>query len=97
MSKLKRKTVSIKSLVERVNKANASTADNWKDEREGNNRFLEQILHDAGAYRGFGYLSARELEGDAMSVGIREQHEDGTWNFDDTDHTRVKYSIATGL
>lgn len=88
-----RKTVSIHSLIERVNKFNATSADCYKTEREGKNMFLEQILHDAGVYSGFAYLSERELSDDAMSVGIREQFEDGSWNFTDTDHTRVKYFI----
>lgn len=92
-----RKTVSIKWLVEYVNKFNATSADQFKEEREGQNRLLEKVLMDAKAYCGFGYLNARELSEDAMSVGIREQKPDGSWNFDDTDHTRVSYYIHRGL
>ena len=88
-----RKTFSIKWLIEHVNKFNATSADSYKEEREGKSMLLETILHEAGMYNGFKYLSAGSLEGDAMSVGIREQKEDGSWNFDDTDRTRVAYFI----
>lgn len=91
-----RKTINIKWLIEHVNNFNATSADQYKTEREGKNMMLEMILHEAGAYSGFAYLEARELREDAMSVGIREQTEDG-WNFNDTDHTRVSYYIARGL
>ena len=86
-----RKTVKIQRLIEVVNEFNASSADHLKEQREGRNMLLESILMEAGAYKGFGYLSADQLKGDAMSVGIREQRPDGTWNFDDTDHTRIYY------
>lgn len=92
-----RKTFNIKWLLDHVNNSNATGADEFKLEREAQNMLLEKILMEADAYRGFGYLSARQLEGDAMSVGIREQRPDGTWNFDGTDHTRVEYFIARGL
>ncbi len=92
-----RKTFNIKWLLEYVNELNACSADQFKDERAGHNMVLGKVLMAANAYCGFGYLSARELREDAMSVGIREQHPDGSWNFDDTDHTRVKYFIAQGL
>ena len=92
-----RKTFNIKWLIEHVNKFNATTADKWKNEREGKNMLLETILHEAGCYEGFSYLSASEIHDDAMSVGIREQKEDGSWNFDDTDHTRVVYFINRKL
>ena len=88
-----RKTFNIKWLIEHVNKFNRTSADSYKDEREGKSMLLETILHEAGVYVGFTYLSARALEGDAMSVGCREQKEDGSWNFDDTDRTRVAYFI----
>ncbi len=88
-----RKTVSIKKLIEQVNKFNATSADEYKAEREGKNMFLESILHDAGVYCGFSYLEARELSEDAMSVGIREQYPNGRWNFTDTDNTRLRYTI----
>jgi hypothetical protein len=95
--KAKRKTVSIKWILDHVNHFNRTSDDEWKAERAGKNILLEKILMDAGAYCGFSYLSASELHDDAMSVGIREQREDGTWNFDDTDYTRVKYFEAKGL
>ena len=92
-----RKTFNIKRLIEHVNNFNATSADSYKNEREGRSMLLETILHEAGCYNGFQYLSARQLEGDAMSVGIREQKEDGSWNFDDTDRTRVAYFVNRKL
>ncbi len=94
-----RKTFSIKVLLEYVNDFNAESADDLKQAREANNTILERVLMSADSYRGFGYLTADMLhdKGDAMSVGIREQREDGTWNFDNTDHTRVHYYYAAGL
>ena len=92
-----RKTVNIKSLIEMVNKYNATSVDAYKDQREGQSMLLEQVLLDADAYAGFAYLSKHELQGYAMSVGVREQNPNGTWNFDDTDHTRVKYFIDAKL
>jgi hypothetical protein len=95
--KAKRKTVSIKSLLDHVNHFNRTSADCWKEQREGQNVLLEKILMDAGAYCGFSHLSASEIHDDAMSVGIRERREDGSWNFDDTDPTRICYGEARGL
>jgi len=92
-----RKTFSIKWLIEHVNNFNATSADAYKAEREGKSMMLETILHQAGCYEGFSYLSERELHEDAMSVGIREQLHDGSWNFDDTDRTRVAYHINRKL
>lgn len=92
-----RKTFNIKWLIEHVNKFNRTSADAYAAEREGKSMLLETIMHEAGCYSGFSYLSARELEEDAMSVGIREQNEDGSWNFDDTDRTRVAYFIDRKL
>jgi len=94
-----RKTFNIKWLLDYVNDFNASSADDMKQAREANNTLLERVLMDADAYRGFGYLSAEMLydKGNAVSVGIREQREDGSWNFEDTDHTRVHYYYAAGL
>jgi len=92
-----RKTVSIKWLLEHVNEFNASSADDMQEAREAKNMLLETVLMDAGAYNGYGYLSHNKLKGDAMSVGIREQRPDGSWNFDDTDHTRVVYFKGSGL
>ncbi len=88
-----RKTISIKWLIEHVNEFNRTSEDIYVAEREGKSQFLETILHEAGCYNGFSYLSACQLEKDAMSVGIRELKANGLWNFDDTDHTRVEYFI----
>ncbi len=86
-----RKTISIEELKEYVNRFNATTADSYKDERIGKNEMLEMALHSTGNYNGFEYLSEFGIGKDAMSVGVREQKLDGTWNFDDTDHSRVRY------
>ncbi len=93
-----RKTVSIKKLIEQTNKFNATSADDYKAEREARNMFMESIMHDAGAYNGFGYLTASELSENATSVGIQsDATADGSWNFKDTDHTRICYYIDRKL
>ena len=88
-----KKTVKIIDIIEKVNAINANTFDSDKGYREGQSALLECILHDAGCYCGLTYLSANDLGENAQSVGIREQRADGTWNFKDTDRTRVKYYI----
>lgn len=93
----KRKSISVKWLIEHVNEFNRSSADIYKNEREGKNMMLEIILHETGNYCGFNYLHKDQLTGDAMSVGIREQYADGTWNFNNTDSTRVFYYIDDKL
>ena len=92
-----KKTVKIIDIIERVNAVNANTFDYDKGYREGQSSLLESILHDAECYCGFTYLSANDLGDNAISVGIREQYPDGTWNFNDTDRTRVKYHIHHNL
>jgi len=56
----------LKWLIEHVNEFNKTSADKWKNEREGKNMLLEVILHEVGAYNGFSYLSAPERHDDAM-------------------------------
>ena len=92
-----KKTVKIIDIIEKVNAINANTFDSDKGYREGQSTLLECILHGAGCYCGFTYLSANDLGEHANSVGIREQYPDGTWNFIDTDRSRVKYFIHHSL
>ena len=86
-----RKTFPIKNIVDMVNEFNAFSKDELVAERRAKNMLLATILHEANGYYGFGYLNANDLKGDATTVGIREMRDDGTWNFDDTDDTRIYY------
>jgi len=86
-----RKTIEIKTLIEYVNAFNLTSEDYMQDERQGKNEMLEMVLHQTGNYNGFRYLATNELFSEAMKPGIREQLFDGTWNFEDTDSTRVIY------
>ena len=92
-----KKTVKIIDIIEKVNAVNANTFDSDKGYRQGQSTLLEYILHDAGCYCGFTYLSKDEIGENARSIGIREQNPDGTWNFKDTDNSRIKYFIHHAL
>lgn len=88
------KTVKIAKLVEQTNTFNMSSSDDLKREREARNIWMESILLDAGVYKGFDYLSERQIKGDAISVGIHDYAETIEDKFIDTDHTRIKYYIS---
>ena len=54
------KTVTIRELVERVNRLNRESTCK-PDMRHGWNHLLEDVLHDANAYKGYGYYPAQDL------------------------------------
>jgi len=88
-----KKTIKIEDLKKYVNDYNLHSADDLKQGREEVSRLLNQMLMDADNYHGFNYLDAREMKEskNGTTIGIREQKTDGSWNFDDTDRTRVRY------
>ncbi|MCK5398335.1 MAG: hypothetical protein KAJ33_08810 [Thermoplasmata archaeon] len=86
-----RKTIPLQWLIDQVNHFNANSSDEFANERQARNTLLSAALQEVGAYNGFQYLDKHDIGGQAYSVGIREQLPDGSWNFDDTDTTRVKY------
>ncbi len=57
----KRKTIHVERVKELVNKYLLNSKDENKDIRFGNAILLEQILHETGNYRGFGYLNAQHM------------------------------------
>lgn len=94
MKMSKRKTIDIETLKKQANDVLLNTADDMKSHREGVQQMIEFALHHSGNYNGFGYLDSNDMveSRDGMSVGIREYNEETKrWNFDDTDHTRVRY------
>ena len=56
----KRRTVSVKALIETVNLRNRSSTCG-PQEREGWNSLLETVLHASNVYSGFSYLSKSEV------------------------------------
>lgn len=86
-----RKTFNIQAMIDMVNTENALSDDEFVEYCRGQNALLEQMLHSTGTYEGFRYLEARDMHGAATTVGVKEQLPDGSWNFEDTDRTRVMY------
>jgi hypothetical protein len=71
-----RKTVSVKSIVDKGNKMLAG----WtatSEARAGIQRMLEEILHESGNYRGFNYLSETELSEEAHSCAAYYKNQKG--------------------
>lgn len=83
----KRKTIDVAGIVRHANfyLANPGTS---HDERLGVIMLLEACLNRAGQYKGFHYLSDKEVPG---IPGIWSDRDEST-RFDGTDHTRRKYS-----
>jgi hypothetical protein len=85
-----KKTVTVQSIKERVNKFNIISPDDSRERRITLSCFLESILHETGNYRGFNYLDKKEMEKAGLSFGVYRA-ESGDWAFDGTDDSRVFY------
>jgi hypothetical protein len=86
-----KKTVRIADLVALVNEHNrVSTC--APDIRNGWNALLEEVLHAADAYRGFGYLSAGDVPAGHAAGMIGE-----VGNFSFPDESRRCYALALDL
>jgi hypothetical protein len=89
-----RKTVPIELLLSTVNSMLKSSPAESVAQRQGAMTALEQVLHSAGAYKGFRYLILEEVPVGSMP-GVR--YKDGvpdldyTERFACTDRTRVHY------
>jgi len=84
-----KKTVKIFDLVTEVNRLNREST--CKAElRQGWNSFLEDILHKAGVYSGFGYLNASVVP-QGQEPGIKD---DGQGGYTFPDETRRNYGIS---
>lgn len=89
-----RKTISIEALKNEVNRMLAESVQD-KADREGMIAVLENVLIATDNYKGYRYLSEKEVPAFALP-GIRLNDEafkdpDPTAKFKDTDHTRVHY------
>ena len=88
-----RKTISVSSLKQKVNKMLALSTGRHS-ERFGMIQVLESILHETGNYRGFRYLTEREVPtGELPGINVDDKGplDDILARFQDTDCTRVEY------
>jgi hypothetical protein len=86
-----KKTISVQAILDYANNelayGNSEVA-----YRQGVINLLEEVLRKTNNYHGFRYLSQEETYSNVLP-GIREfNKESGSWNFENTDRTRVKYS-----
>jgi len=91
-----RKTFNITDTISMVNYTLLNSGDNDQTYRQGQIHLLETILHQAGRYNGFQYLTSTDMEqsneGTTKSVGIKDYNDNNKeWNFKGTDHTRIRY------
>jgi len=100
-----RKTVDIKTVIDYVNSILLYSQDDMIEMRQGAINLAEALLHKTDNYKGYGYLSLRDMEESVMgtTVGIRTAL-DGTCidpdtsevmrpadRFNNTDDTRRQY------
>jgi hypothetical protein len=88
---MKRKTVPIVDLIDRVNEFLFHSPDDQAQARSQMAMFLEKILMDNGQYQGFNYLNPNQMlmSQEGTTYGVR--WEDNNPIFTDTDHTRTRY------
>jgi hypothetical protein len=92
MSETKRRTVSIKAMVETVNARNRLSTCS-AEVREGWNSLLEDVLHAGNVYAGFGYLTHDEVPA-GHPAGIVHLSDDSIVF---PDETRRYYYISRAL
>jgi len=93
---MSRKTFSVETFKERVNKFLASDEQRGDEARQAMMCQLESILHETGNYSGFTYLSSDQISVTNASPGINttpDGHmvEAYDQRFAGTDRTRVMY------
>lgn len=88
-----RKTIEVSTVKAICNSMLLHSADSSARQREGVCRVLEDILHSAGAYKGFHYLSpaAMAASESGKTCGINNQDLPYDQWFAGTDHTRRSY------
>ena len=88
-----RKTIRVETLKEKVNDYLLHAADGEKNGREAQILLIESVLMETGNYNGFKYLNEMAMRESncGTTVGIRSMNDDGSWDFKDTDHTRVYF------
>jgi len=86
-----RKSYDIAKLKDNINGILLNSADKEKDARETLTTLIESILMETGNYKGFRYLSTKDMEvsQNGISVGIIWDGNKLIW--EGTDHTRVHY------
>lgn len=57
-----KKTIPVKSLVERANSCMLNSPDENSEKREAIFHFVSSFLHDTGNYKGFNYLTERDMK-----------------------------------
>jgi len=96
---MSRKTVSVEMIKNQVNEMLLHGMDDDQRTREALIALIEPILMDSGNYSGFRFLGKTDMEKskNGTTVGINQTAWDSTYDkdskaqFNNTDHTRVKY------
>ena len=88
-----RKTISIELIKEKANSMLLHSQDEKTEARSAIHSFVNMLLHDVNAYKGFGYLSARQMEesrnGKSIGVLERDHRNPNKDLFAGTDQTRI--------
>lgn len=84
-----RKTFNADTFKDQINKVLAASVVS-ADRREGMIVALEYVLHDTDNYRGYRYLTVKEVP-DGHKPGIRYEAGAPAHSFDDCDSTRRQY------
>ena len=77
-----RKTVEIDKIKRMANEYFCNSGDQFRDARRFLQAFVESILHDADAYRGFNYLT-KEQSKPGHTIGVVHDFETGKHTFPD--------------
>ena len=92
----KRKTIAVAEMTRRVNEMLVHGYSS-REERHGMIQVLENMLFATGNYRGFRYLTSREITpGELPGINLDdrgEPHPDLAVRFHDTDPTRIEYHM----
>ena len=89
---MSRKTVDIDDLKARINDTILHGVDDDKSGRFALATLLSTVLHDAGQYKGFGYLTPDMMKHSnfGTTIGVDHNRPEGE-RFTDTVHTRIFY------
>jgi hypothetical protein len=89
-----KKTVHLRALIDRVNARNELSLGSGEVERarrDGWNSFLENVLSDADAYAGFGYLRSGEVPPGVEPGIIFDESEERAHQYPDPSRKRYFY------
>jgi len=88
-----KKTIHISTLVDLANEVLLNSGDEATRERGAICGYIENVLHKTGNYKGFGYLSAVDMEKSRTGKSIGINGTDYPECFKGTDNTRRHYFI----